>query len=174
MKTLNLLILLSLVFGLSAVAQKNLVENAGFEDDLSNWTNNGNGIKTTPWNVKAGKNSCLISAITTDQWIGIDQTISIPKKAQVIEVSAWLKAFNVVKGKDDWSSAVFIVEFLNSQDKHIGENTTVAHIIGDQEWERSDATIKVPDGAASFKIMFALSNASGVLQVDDVVARVLN
>src|SRR5882757_1592209 len=118
MRTYNFIIGFLIFFTIQQVqAQKNLVTNGGFEDELYGWNNNG--AKNTPWDLKSGKSSCAIIAANANNWTGIDQTISIPKKAQSLECSAWIKAMNVVKGKDEWSGAIFTIEFLDTHNKKI-------------------------------------------------------
>jgi hypothetical protein len=155
-----------------APAQKNLVTNGGFEDpeDLYGWNNNGAKIK--PWDLKTGKKSCAIITTNTNNWLGIDQTIRVPKKAQTIEFSAWLKTINVVKGKDEWNGAVFTIEFLDKQDKKIGDGINIVRITGDSQWTLIKQDLKIPAGAISFRILFAMGYASGTMLIDDVTAKV--
>jgi hypothetical protein len=155
-----------------AFAQKNLVLNGGFEDELFGW--NGNGATQTPWNFKSGKNSCAIVTNTTTNWVGIDQTARIPKKVQTIEFSAWIKTTNVIKGKNDWDGAIFTIVFLDSQDKQIGDGVNIATLTGSQDWGLQKKTIKMPDKAYSFKILLAMGNASGTMLIDDVSAMVVD
>ena len=150
-------------------AQKNLVTNGGFEDELYGWNNNG--ARLTPWDLKSGKSSCAITTTNTDSWVGIDQTVRIPKKAQDIEFSAWLKTLNVVKGKNDWEGALFGVAFLDSGDKEINGGENIARLTGDQQWTLYTKVIKIPEKAESFKVLIAMGNASGTLIVDDVAAK---
>ena len=164
--------LLVLLVSYNAHAQKNLVTNGGFEDDMYGW--DGNAAKTTPWDKKAGKNSCAIITANADNWVGIDQVIDIPKKAKAIEFSAWLKANNVVKGKNDWDGAVFTVVFLDGQGKEMGEGVNIARLTGDQDWALFKQTIKIPEKVFSFKILLAMGNAAGTMLIDDVVARVVD
>jgi hypothetical protein len=169
LKCLLTSLLLMLIMS-SAIAQKNLVTNGGFEDDLYGWGNNGG--KLTPWDLKSGKNSCAIVTTNADSWVGLDQTIRIPKKAKTIEFSAWIKTINVVKGKNDWDGAIFTVVFLDGQEKEIGEGVNIAHITGDQPWTLAEKKITMPDKATNFKILIAMGNASGTMIVDDVAAKV--
>jgi hypothetical protein len=157
-----------------AHAQKNLVYNGGFEDDLSEWNNNNNGPRTTPWDFKEGKNACAIITHDATNWVGIDQTISIPKKVQAIEFSAWLKAENIIKGKDAWNGGVYSIEFLDKYDKKVGDDINIATLSGDEPWQLLKKAMKVPDTACRFKIMFAMGNASGTMLVDDVKAMPVN
>ena len=164
-------LLILLVCG-SANAQKNLVTNGGFEDELFGWENNG--ARQTPYDLKSGKHSCAIVAGNTNSWIGINQVIKIPKKVQQIEFSAWIKTLNVVKGKNDWDGAIFTIVFLDSRDKEMGEGVNIARLTGDQEWTFSKKNVKIRENAFSFKILIALGNASGTMIVDDVSALVID
>jgi hypothetical protein len=155
-----------------AVAQKNIVTNGGFEDELYGWNNNG--AQLTPYDFKSGKNSCAIITNNTDSWVGIDQTMRIPKKTHDIEFSAWLKTMNVVKGKNDWDGAVFTVVFLDAADKETGESVNIARLTGDQEWTAFKKKASIPDRAVSFKILAAMGNASGTMLIDEVEARVVD
>ena len=154
-----------------AVAQKNLVTNSGFEDELYGW--NGNSAKITPYDFKAGKNSCAIVAFTLTEWTGIDQVIKIPKKVQALEFSAWLKAEHLTKGKNDWDGGQFTIQFLDARDKGIGNYINVANLTDSQPWTLVQKSVKIPDGAVAFKIMLALGNASGTLLVDEVSAKAI-
>jgi len=155
---------------LKANAQKNLLTNGGFEDDFYGWNDGGGQI--TPWNIKSGKNSCAIITTGTDKWVGIDQTVQIPKKAAAIEFSAWLKTLNVVKGKNDWNGAIFGVAFLDSGDKEIDGGENIARLSGDEQWTLYTKVIKIPQKAVSFKVLIAMGNASGTMIADDVAAKV--
>jgi hypothetical protein len=155
-----------------ASAQKNLVLNGGFEDEFFGW--NADNAMRTPYSFKSGKYSCAIVTTNTDNWIGIDQTVRIPKKAKDIEFDAWIKTTNVVKGKNDWDGAVFTIVFLDGSDKEMGEGVNIARITGTNDWALCKKIIKMPDKAYSFKILLAMGNASGTMQVDDVAATVVD
>jgi len=174
MKSYKIVFLAALSFFITigATAQKNTITNGGFEDELYGWNNNGAQI--TPYDFKSGKNSCAIVTTTTSNWVGIDQTIRIPKKAQDIEFSAWLKIMNVIKGKNDWDGAIFTIVFLDAGNKETGEGINIARLTGDQEWTMFKKTIKIPQKADSFKVLVALGNASGTMLVDEVAAKVVD
>jgi len=174
MKRNYFLICLGLLLVCASVnAQKNLVTNGGFEDELFGWNNNG-AARQTPYDFKSGKYSCAIVAANTNNWVGIDQIVKIPKKVQQVEFSAWIKTMNVVKGKNDWDGAIFTIVFLDGRDKEIGEGVNIARTTGDQEWTLSKKTIKIPEKAFSFKILVAMGNASGTMIVDDVSAKAVD
>jgi len=155
-----------------ANAQKNLVINGGFEDDLNSW--NGSGAKTSPWDFKSGKYSGVIITTDADNWTGIDQTVSISKKVQALEFGAWLKAENIVKGKDAWNGAIFTVQFFNKYGKKIGDDINIITIAGDDPWTLHTKKLKLPAGADTFKILLAMGYAKGVMLIDDVSATPIN
>lgn len=170
MKAIKIIFSMGLILlMLKANAQKNLLTNGGFEDDFYGWNDGGGQI--TPWNIKSGKNSCAIVTTSTDKWVGIDQTVRIPKKVTAIEFGAWLKTLNVVKGKNDWEGALFSVAFLDSSDKEINGGDNIARLTGDQQWTLYTKVIKIPQKAVSFKVLIAMGNASGTMIVDDVAAK---
>ncbi|QEM11577.1 hypothetical protein [Mucilaginibacter rubeus] len=152
-------------------AQKNLITNGGFEDEMYGW--NDGGVKLTPWDVKTGKNSCAIIATNAANWLGIDQLVVIPKKVGKLEVSAWLKTINVVKGKDDWNGAVFSVEFLDKADKKVGEGINIVTLTGDHSWELASKEALIPAGAVRFKLLMAMGYATGTFLIDDVAVKAI-
>jgi hypothetical protein len=165
--------LLLLSFG-KVYAQKNLVVDGGFEDELYGWNNGSNVAKITPWDFKSGKGSCAIITTNTDAWIGIDQTIRIPKKAQMLEIGAWIKTNNVVKGKDTWDGAIFSIEFQDAGGKKIGDGVNITTLAGYQPWTFIKQQVKIPPGAVDFRILLAMGFASGTMLIDDVSAKVIN
>jgi hypothetical protein len=173
MKSLKIVLIIAfVVFAFKAQAQKNLVENGGFEDDTYGW--NAAAAKITPWDMKSGKASCAIISADASAWVGIDQQISIPKKASKLEISAWLKTINVVKGKDEWNGAVFSVEFLDKADKKVGDGINVVTLSGDHPWEQALKEVLVPAGATKCKLLLAMGSASGTFLIDDVAVKVIN
>lgn len=162
-----MLLLCNMVF-----AQKNLVSNGNFEDGLAEW--NGNSAKITPWDHVQGKNSCALIVYNTTNWTGIDQVVRIPKNAQGLSISAWIKTINVIKGNDEWMGAIYSIEFLDKADKKIVDGVNIARLTGDHEWEQVSKAVKIPERAVSFKIMLAMGYASGTMLIDDVQATVLN
>lgn len=155
----------------NARAQKNLVTNGGFEDEMYGW--NDGGVKLTPWDVKTGKSSCAIIATNAANWLGIDQQVVVPKKTGKLEVSAWLKTINVVKGKDDWNGAIFSVEFLDKADKRVGEGVNIVTLTGDHAWELTSKEILIPAGAVRFKLLLAMGYATGTFLIDDVTVKAI-
>lgn len=147
-------------------AQKNLVVNSGFENDLEGW--NSYGPIITPWVVKAGKKSFAIVTYTKDNWTGADQNIFIPKKTDSLLISAWAKAENIEQGKDAWNTGLLNIQFLDASDKNAGEGIALFNISGSVEWTFFEKRIAVPPAAKKVKIMLAMSYCSGSLFADEI------
>lgn len=160
-----------ILFSTNIYPQKNLVANGGFEEDLISWNAN-DAIKTTPWVFKNGKNSAAIICFQNTDWVGMDQTVDLPKKSQALDVSAWIKGQTIVQGKDSWNTGVFIVEFYK-HGKKLGEGVNIATVVGNMEWTLADKKMKIPDGADAIKLMIAMSNCTGTFFIDDVSAKVI-
>jgi hypothetical protein len=172
MSTNLIYLLFALLFAnITATAQKNLVTNGGFEDELYGWTEYT--ARTTPYVVKAGKASAVITSVDTSKWTGMHQIVALPKKAQYILISAWVKADNVVQGMRAWSGGLFNIEFLDRNEAKVNESTTLITITGDEQWKFTEKTMEVPPGVSRVKLLFALGFATGTVFVDDVSVKVI-
>ncbi|WP_298120985.1 carbohydrate binding domain-containing protein [Flavobacterium sp.] len=163
----NIIILFVFIISLNTLAQKNLVLNGGFEMELNNWR--GDVAKISPFDKKAGKGSAIITQYTGAEWQAIDQIISIPKNTAAIEFSGWIKSDAVEKGKNDWNTGKFDIEFLNSGEKGI-QNENVASVIGTTTWTFYKKTITIPVSASKFRIMLALGQTNGTILFDEIKA----
>ena len=148
-------------------AQTNLVKNGGFETELTYWR--GDVATITPYDKKSGKNSCSINQFVGAEWKGIDQIIVLPKNTAAIELSGWVKTEAVEKGKNEWNTGKFDIEFLNSEEKGI-ENQSIASVLGTTPWTFYKKTITVPAGASKLRIMLALGQTNGSIFFDDIKA----
>lgn len=170
---LKKILLLSLLLYISHItlAQKNLVDNNGFEDELFSW--NIYGATTTPWVKKEGKVAAVIISYDDKKWVGMDQQITLSKTVTVIEISTWLKTDNVTTGTENWKKALMKAEFLDAADKLTGESMTIAAVDGNTEWVLYKKSIKVPAGAKKIKLMFAMAFATGTMFIDDVSCKAM-
>lgn len=149
-------------------AQTNLIKNAGFETELLNWR--GEDVATiSPFDKKSGKNSCTINQYVGAEWKAVDQIITIPKNTVAVELSGWIKTEGVEKGKNDWNTGKFDIEFLNSGDKGI-KNESIASVLGTTPWSFYKKTIAVPAGASKLRVMLALGQTNGTIFFDDLKA----
>lgn len=149
-------------------AQTNLIKNAGFESELLNWRGEENAT-ISPYDKKSGKNSCTINQFVGAEWKAVDQIIAIPKNTAAIELSGWVKTEGVEKGQNAWNTGKFDVEFLNSGEKGI-KNESIASVLGTTPWSFYKKVITVPAGASKLKVMLALGQTNGTIFFDDLKA----
>ncbi|REH01185.1 carbohydrate binding domain-containing protein [Flavobacterium aquicola] len=149
-------------------AQANLIKNAGFETELLNWRGEENAT-ISPYDKKSGKNSCTITQYVGAQWKAVDQIISIPKNTAAIELSGWIKTEGVEKGENIWNTGKFDIEFLNSGEKGI-KNESIASVLGTTPWSFYKKIITVPAGASKLRVMLALGQTNGSIFFDDLKA----
>ena len=165
-------LLFALLFtNITAMAQKNLVTNGGFEDELYGWTEYN--ARTTPYVVKAGKTCAVITSMDTSKWTGMHQVVALPKNTQFVLISAWIKADNVLKGMQAWSGGLFNIEFLDRNEAKINSPTTLITVTGDEQWTFTEKAIPVPPGVSKIKLLFALGYATGTLFVDEVSVKAI-
>lgn len=163
----KIIALFVLIASLTSFAQKNLVLNGGFEMELNNWR--GDVAKISPFDKKSGKASAIITQYTGAQWQAIDQIISIPKNTVALELSGWIKSDAIEKGKNDWNTGKFDIEFLNASEKGI-QNESVASVLGTTPWTFYKKVINVPTSATKLRIMLALGQTNGTILFDEIKA----
>jgi hypothetical protein len=163
MKKIILLFILCFSIGLSA--QKNLVINGSFENELQNWR--GDVASLSPYDKKSGANSCIINQYVGNDWKSIDQLISIPKNTIALECSAWIKTQDIVQGANKWNVGKLDLEFLTGGEKNIAFES-IAMVVGTTPWTFYKKTITIPKGSSKFKIMLALGEATGTILFDDI------
>ncbi|KQM69299.1 hypothetical protein ASE74_04620 [Pedobacter sp. Leaf216] len=146
-------------------AQKNLISNGGFEDGLNSW--GAGNAKVSTVIRKSGEASLALVAYVKGKWEGIDQKVKLPKNSKAILVSGFYKMDDVEQGANAWNTAVIILEFTDG-DKTLGEGIPLVEKTGTEGWSAFKKNLRVPDLATGFRIMIALSEASGTFFVDDL------
>ncbi len=144
--------------------------NGGFEDGAKGW---GNYVGELSSDTHNGAKSYLIKTTNSNDWAGIDQKAAIPAGTKAIELSAWLKCNGIIQGKDSWNAGVLILEFSGDGSKNFGYGENVAILTGTQDWKEYKKSIPVPEGATGYRIMVAMSFATGSLFVDDVAVALI-
>ncbi len=152
-------------------AQKNLVLNGGFENELENWVDYS--AKVTPYVYSAGKMSAALFSSDPAKWTGMHQIVTLPKNTQYILMSAKIKADGVSTGKDAWNGALFLFEALNKQENKIGEGINIATVKGDENWKVYEKAYIIPPGITKIKLLFALGYVTGTMFVDEVNLKVI-
>ena len=144
----------SMIFG-----QKNLIKNGSFESDAMSWRGE-NVLTINPYVKKTGSKSGNIYEYTSPSWKGIDQEFTIPKNTPAIEISAWVKADAVEKGKNNWNKAVIVLEMA-------GKNQNIVELEGTTNWQLVKKIIPT-ENSRSGRLMIALSECTGSFLFDDI------
>lgn len=165
----SLMILLFSTYQVSA--QKNLISNGGFEDGLNSW-GAGNARVTTIIQ-KSGEASLALVSYVKGKWEGIDQKVKLPKNSKAIVVAGYYKTDEVEQGANAWNTAVIILEFTNG-DKRLGDGISLIEKTGTEDWTSFKKNLRVPDEATGFRLMIALSEASGTFFVDDLTVKAIS
>ncbi|MCX2493869.1 carbohydrate binding domain-containing protein [Pedobacter sp. PF22-3] len=163
--------IIMLVAGSTVFAQKNLVLNGGFENELEGWVDYS--AKVTPYMYSAGKMSAALFSSDSSKWMGMHQVVSLPKNTQYMLMSAKIKADGVSTGKNAWNGALFLFEMLNKQEAKIGEGINIASVTGDEDWKLYEKAYIIPPGVTKIKFLFALGYVTGTMFVDEVSLKVL-
>ncbi len=148
----------------STAAQKQVFLNGDFENQKNNW--NGN-FELSNTQKKEGNASCLITS-SEFVWSGIDQIASVPENATSITISGWLKAENIAQGKETWNNGLLNVAFTNNENNKTGDDQNVAFVTGTNDWTFYSKTFEIPKETKKYRIMVALSFATGTLYADSI------
>ena len=154
-----------------ALAQKKLVVNGGFENELDGWVDYS--AKVTPYMYSSGKMSSAIFSSDSSKWTGMHQVVFLPKNTQYILMSAKIKADAVSTGTKSWNGALFLFETLNKQGAKIGEGINIASVTGDQDWKLYEKAYIIPPGVTQIKLLFALGYVTGTMFIDEVSLKVI-
>lgn len=158
--------LLAAILSVSQIfAQKNLIRNGGFELNADSWRGE-NVLSINPYTKRTGEKGGSIYEYTSPQWKGIDQEFNIPKNTSAIEVSAWVKADAIEKGKNNWNKAVIVLEMS-------GKTQNIAELEGTTNWQLVKKIIPT-EKERSARLMIALSECTGSFFFDDIKITPIN
>lgn len=141
-----------------------LFTNGNFEKQLEGWR--GTGIAETAA-VKEGKTALAITS-QQETWTAADQIADVPEGTKQVKISGWLKAENIVQGKEVWNNGVFAVEFTKDGSAKTIDDQMISMVTGSTEWTFVEKTYTVPASSGKFRLMLALSNCKGKLLADDI------
>ncbi len=116
------------------------------------------------------KEGAAAVSITSSQpvWTGIDQPAFIPEGSKKVKVSGWLRAQSLVRGKESWNNGVFIIELTKDGTTKAIDDQMIGSVVGDSDWTYFEKELDLPAGAEQFRLLLALSNATGTLYADDI------
>ncbi|MGV7104911.1 carbohydrate binding domain-containing protein [Flavobacterium sp. U410] len=138
-------------------------QNGDFESQLEHWA----GKAQVTDKSHQGQFAALISS-STNEWTAIDQAADLPEGAGKIHISGWLKAENIVQGKENWNNGMFIIEFTKDGKNKTSEDQLIGTVTGSNDWLYFEKTLSIPKESKKFRIMLALSNCTGKLYVDNI------
>lgn len=145
------------------ISQLKTFSNGDFENKLDNWS----GSATISAEKHSGNGSASISS-TTETWTAIDQSGDIPAEAKFIQISGWLKAKSIKQGKETWNNGMFILELTKDGTEKSAPDNLIGTVTANTDWTYFQKNIQIPEGTKKYRIMLALSNATGTLLADDI------
>ncbi len=161
-------------FNLSAIpeakkkSQINLLGNGGFEI-WGKWEFLGEGsvvIKSPGYN---SSTQALYVKNNAPVWSFARQVISLNKlNGQVLIVDGMVKCDQIKPGKQKWEKGRVYVEFVDAQDKKVGDWIEVLAKDGTSDWTRFYSKVKIEPKAKKAKFYFGLQNAVGEIVFDDL------
>ena len=140
------------------------LSNGSFENGMENWRGDAEISSSDKFD---GAKSLKITS-SKQVWTGIDQIADVPGDAKTIDVSAYAKTQDLKQGKNDWNKGVMIVEFTKDGNVKSSDDQTVFSIDNVKDWQKFSKTIAIPAGTRRYRIMLALSEATGTMLVDNV------
>lgn len=138
--------------------------NGNFENGLEGWRGNAEVVSEEKYE---GQKSLRLSS-ENPVWTGIDQIADIPADAKTIDIAAFAKTQHLKPGKNEWNKGVMIVEFTSDGTKKTSQDQMIFSISDAKEWQKFSKTLEIPQGSKKYRIMLALSEATGAMYVDDV------
>lgn len=139
--------------------------NGGFEEGEDAWNFWGAGL--TPF-ARMGTTAVRV-ANSAPKWSGADQIVNFTSATRTAKVSGWIKAKDVVPGKNPWEMGRIAVEFLDDAGALVGGYPPVTlQLSGTTEWVEGTREYPVPKGASKLKVQCALGNATGEVFCDDL------
>jgi len=155
---------LLIAFPGSILAQN--LSNGNFEDGTFGW--NAWGGRAASENPRSGE-GLLIVENDIAKWSGVHQVLPLPEEASFVSLGGWIRTQNVVGGVKDWERARIAIEFLDDDDKMVGDYLpALGQIEGTHDWSSFLREYTIPLGATQVKIIPALGNATGLAAFDDI------
>lgn len=158
--------------GRTLAQSENLIENPGFEqgqgDTVDVWGFYGD-ITWTDDEVHNGERAMRIAAADSSSSIQ-SSWFQAPAHARV-EVSAWLKAENVINSGSYFKLRVTLQAFAEDKETRLRHWDLIA-LDGSFDWKRIESSVIVPPGVDYMRLSIQITESTGVFWVDDVDVRV--
>lgn len=138
----------------------NLLANGDF-DIWESWAYGGSDSWGIVYPAKHGVGALWIKN-DLPIWSFASQTVPIDgKKVKKIDISAYVKAKNVVMGKKPWQVARVNIEFKDGKGKRIGGWPIVANFDGTFDWKKIENSFQVPENTKRADVYCGLLECSG-------------
>ncbi|NQU17627.1 MAG: beta-galactosidase [Candidatus Saganbacteria bacterium] len=96
------------------------------------------------------------------------QLVNLPAGTKKVQLTAYIKAQNVVPGKEIWNKMNIQVLFFDKDEKQLGGYPQLGPWTGSFDWKFVGRQFFVPKGAVKSKVVFGLYDATGVAYFDEV------
>ena len=149
-----------------ATSESGLISNGGFETGLNGWQRTHGRVSASADRPHSGQ-SCLrierAGAVTTD---------FIEVRDALVEISGWMRAVGVRRGKRPWNQAGFQITRYDADKKPYGRNAgrgEFGRAVGDTGWKQYHASVIGKKGICYIRVQCHLWDcAAGVGYFDDV------
>ena len=149
----------------------NLLNNGGFEQGLKNKIPLYWGTEYYNCSLDSGysgENSMKISNSKPITSLGAQKVPLDGERIRRVFISAFVRANNIVPGKERWEKGNLQVLFFDANDKQLGGWPEVGPWTGTFDWAFFKKGFPVPWGTKSAKVVLGLVNSSGTIWFDDI------
>jgi len=154
--------------------QKNLIENPDFslkngDGSIKGWTINGNAVFMIEDGRKCIKINGVDHSADAEIFVPIKKKWSNSERISVtLSISAWIKTDKVKIGDADWKDTRLAMEFLDENDKMVGDWPNVLSVKGTTPWTFYQRDFKIPKNAAKLKLNATNFGKAGVAYFSDI------
>ncbi|OGC03784.1 hypothetical protein A2276_08015 [candidate division WOR-1 bacterium RIFOXYA12_FULL_43_27] len=150
-------------------ASVDLLKNSGFEDGAKNniplhWGTEYYNCSIVPgYSGKAIKIENKAPAMSLAA-----QSIKITPEMKKMQISAYIKAENIIEGKENWNKMNIQLLFFDKDEKQVGGWPELGPWTGSFGWRFVGRQFWVPKGAVTAKVVFGIYNTTGAAYFDSV------
>lgn len=169
--------LFSLVAALPIHAADSLLRNGDFEtakDDKPLDWKTGDGVT---WETDGSNHFLRLRVIEPEKMVQAYRAITLPRDARALELTYRVRFDGIERGKAQWHDGRIMMNFRDADKREVKptpahpnyKGTSFAKKGQPAEWQERKQQIRVPEGAVTLEMIFALFNArAGTLDFDDI------
>lgn len=149
-------------------APTNILSNGNFEL-WGNWQFFGEGVKEIKFPGKNHEGQALYITNSRHVWTFARQDIPAAKYAgKKLILEGAYKCAHVVAGKEKWQKGRIYLEYIDKNQKQIGNWHEILAVDGTTDWINFSKEITIPEGTNTIRIYCGLQEASGEIAFDDL------